>query len=188
MEDPMNRRSFGPRPPYISDAVPGIAYPPEHMPPEHMPHSPRARRARRWPWISLGVILGVLLIPCACCSFLGGLLLLQITSSNSTLVAFCQDLTHQHYHDAYDLLSPPLRAQTPLEDFIRFNTDRDATLGPIRDCGGSGGSVSVHNDIVTLPMHLTREHVYAGSVTLVTENGARHISALDPALMLLPPT
>lgn len=182
----MNRRSFGARPPYIPDAVPGIAYPPEHMPPDLS--APRARRARRWPWISLGVILGVLLIPCVCCSFLGGLLLLQVTSSNSTLAAFCQDLMHQHYHDAYDLLSSSLRAQTPLEDFIRINTDRDATLGPIRDCQGSGGSVSVSNDIVTLPMRLTRERVYAGSVTLITENGARHIGALDPTLMLLPGT
>jgi hypothetical protein len=159
-----------------------LTYPPEHMPPEYAPRA----RARRWPWITCGIIIGVLLIPCALLAILGVYLFSGIAGTNGTISTFCDDLKAQRYSAAYDTFSTQLQSQVSREQFVAVNTQRDQTDGPVRACGNPQISISLHNNNAYIPLAITRTQTYTGTIHLVHEGNGWKIDAIDPALQLTP--
>jgi hypothetical protein len=159
-----------------------LTYPPQHLPPEYAPRV----RARRWPWITCGIIIGVLLIPCALLAFLAIFVFSGIAGTNGTITPFCDDLKTQRYAAAYDTFSTQLQSQVGREQFVAVNAQRDQTDGPIRSCGYAHNSISLHNSASFIPLEITRTQTYTGTVHLVQEGGRWKIDAIDPALQLTP--
>ena len=167
------------RPP---SAPPPLTYPPQHAPPEYTPRV----RARRWPWITCGIIIGVLLIPCALLTILGIYLFSGIAGTSGTISTFCDDLKTQRYSAAYDTFSTHLQSQVSREQFVVVNMQRDQADGPVRACGNSQNSISLHNGEAFIPLEITRTQTYTGTIHLVHEDNRWKIDAIDPALQLTP--
>lgn len=163
---------------------PALVYPTEHMPPEYNPT--RTPRRRRWPWVTCGVVLGVLLVPCLVVSFFAGSGVLLVMQSGASLDQFCADLTAQHYDAAYDLLSSNLQAQVSRDSFVQSSQQHDATSGTIQSCQSPRNDISWANTDVTLQFVVVRAQTYSGTVTLVHQSSGWKINRIDPELALLP--
>jgi hypothetical protein len=156
------------------------AYPPQHMPPEYVPRAP----ARRWPWITCGIIVGVLLIPCGLLGALAFYLVGGIVGTSGTISTFCGDVEAQRYSAAYDTFSPQLQGRVSRELFVAVNTQRDQIDGPVRACVNLHNSISLHNADAVIPLEVTRTQTYTGTVHLVHQGNRWEIDAIDPALQL----
>jgi hypothetical protein len=143
-------------------------------------------RARRWPWITCGIIIGVLLIPCALLTILGIYLFSGVAGTSGTISTFCGDVKTQRYSAAYDTFSTRLQSQVSREQFVAVNTQRDQTEGRVQACGNSNNSISLHNNDASIPLEITRTQTYTGIVGLVHEDNRWKIDAIDPALQLTP--
>jgi hypothetical protein len=143
-------------------------------------------RARRWPWITCGVIIGVLLIPCALLTILGIYLFSGVAGTSGTISTFCDDVKTQRYSAAYDTFSTRLQSQVSREQFVAVNTQRDQIEGRVQACGNSNNSISLHNGDASIPLEITRTQTYTGTVDLVHEDNRWKIDAIDPALQLTP--
>ncbi len=173
--------------PHLAGQTP-ILYPPEHLPPEYRP---RERRSPRWPFITCGVVIGVLFLPCLLVTWLVGWSATQVAGSNTVVAALCRDLTTQRYAAVYDdLLSTRLQQQEGRDEFVAMNLRRDATDGRVRGCRSplthfsitSGQSAVARTE---LALEITRGRTYAGTITLVRQGGSWKIDQLDPVFGLL---
>ncbi len=96
---------------YAPPQQPG--YPSPGAPAFAQPQQPN--RNLRWLWITLGIVGVLLVVVCGVCAFLG--FVVNKSTPNKTLDAFCSDLNNKHYHDAYLQLSPSIRSTTPENTF-----------------------------------------------------------------------
>lgn len=105
----------------------------------------------------------------------------------STAQAFCDDLKAQKYNEAYGLLSSGYQARMTAADFTAIGQLRDQLDGKVSQCGlagiqGSGFSLNLNPQSTSINAQITRKQTYTGAVSLVKQNGAWKIDALDNSL------
>lgn len=156
-------------------------------------HRERPHRSHRGLWITLGSILGVLVVACGLLAYFVVIPILQqdaeISAAAVAARGFCSNLTTQNYSAAYDMLSKDFQPSVTKDDFIEASKLRDEIGGNVTGCPipSSGPNVSAGNNTVTLYVSLTRAKANpattSGSITLVKQAGVWKVQKVDPALL-----
>lgn len=152
-----------------------------------------ARRSHRGVWVTLGSILGVLVLAAGLLAYLVVIPILQTDAevSAATFVArnFCGDLTSKNYTAAYDLLSARYQTTVSSGDFTDASNLRDTLSGPVQSCPipTGGPDVSAGVNTVTLYVSFTRPNptptTSSGSITLIKQGGEWKLDKIDETLL-----
>lgn len=176
---------------------------PEHPVGQHPQGAPAAqtkphrrespRRSHRGVWITLGSILGVLVLACG---LLGYFVVLPILQQDAEISAaavaasnFCSDLKAQNYSAAYDMFTAHYQTTAPKPQFLQESALRDQIGGNVTDCPipNSGPNVSAGTNMVTLYVSVTRAKASpattSGSMTLVKQSGVWKLDKIDDTLL-----
>ncbi len=110
-------------PPFVPLPPPGI------MPPAH--------KSRKWMWIVLAMLGGVLLLSCGLCTWAGYLFIAPTVQDQANAVSLVNDyyeaIQSRNYNDAYlDLALKGTGSSLTREQFIQQAESRDSQYGPVR--------------------------------------------------------
>jgi hypothetical protein len=111
---------------------PGAEYlspPPGIMPP--------ARKSRKWMWVVLAMLGGVLLLSCGLCTWAGYMFIAPTVQDQAKAVSLVNDyyeaIQSRNYNDAYlDLALKGTASGLTREQFIQQAESRDSQYGPVR--------------------------------------------------------
>lgn len=197
-QQPYGQPPSGPTPPYTPSPAPSQT--PYYSPPASTPQSqpqpmpvyqpPTADMAtvtatssrRRWLIAAgAGVVLLVLIV--------GALYFISqqaLQEPMTTANTFCTDLRAQKYADAYGLLSSGYQAKVTSAEFAQLGQLHDQLDGKVRACGLAGlqgaNFFNVNPSDVAIDAQMTRTRAYSGMVTLIKQDGAWKIDAVDDSL------
>lgn len=142
----------------------------------------RARRVHRWRWLACGVVIGVVLLPCACVGAIAGYFIIQAAGSSAALTSFCSDLKAQNYSAAYTLLAPIYQVRYSRDQFMRESQTLDQQKGRVTACGKPVSNTKLINNAASYELAITRARTVtiSGAVALVKSGSQWRIAALDP--------
>ncbi len=188
----------------------GYGYPQQPYPPGYAPAQypypypyavPQpARASNRALWITLSVAGAALLVVCVSCSVLFAVSIGRAANSFTQLLGptlaadtFCVDVQEQRYSAAYDQLSRNLQSQMTRDQFASAASARDQASGPVTDCTPDTDSQPGDTSEPPTLVHVTVTRgsvgggtfTYRGDLTLVQEDGAWKIDAIDSSLGLI---
>lgn len=100
--------------------------------------------------------------------------------------AFCSDLRAKQYTAAYSLLSSSYRKTISVQTFTLTYQLHDQLDGPISACNvpppSSVGYTYTVPTTVTIPAHIVRKQTLQGTLTMVEEGKAWHVSQIATSL------
>lgn len=142
----------------------------------------RTRRVHRWRWIACGVVIGLVLLPCACFGAIAGYFVIQAAGSSAALTSFCSDLKAQNYTAAYTLLAPIYQVRFSRDQFVRESQALDQQKGRVTACGKPQSNTKLINNAASYQLAVTRAQTVtvSGAVALVKSGSQWRIAALDP--------
>ena len=139
-------------PPYGAPPVPGYAQVPQQQP----------KRSKRWLWITLSIVGGVLVLSCIGCVVLGALgynFLAPTVSASVTASSYYQAIENQDYTKAYSYLANNMQTTTsnqPLTQslFTQGAKAKDTVAGTVTNF--SQTSISTNNGTASVTISVTR--------------------------------
>lgn len=102
--------------------------------------------------------------------------------------SFCTDLKAQNYTGAYGMLSSGYQAKVTQQQFTQASQLHDQIDGKVQGCSaGAGGGgldalLQLGSTSVTFPAQITRNKTLTGDMTLINQNGAWKVNAIDTSL------
>jgi hypothetical protein len=175
-QQPVQPPPLQPQPPYM---------PPQPMPPYMAP--PQPKKSRRWLWITLGIIGGVLLLSCAGCAIVFGQgfgAVKQVIGPSFVTGEYYQYLKEQDYARAYSFVDSnatiTVNGQSISNDLQSFTTaaeNQDTQLGVITNF-----SVTTNgSDLSQLIVVVTRQggQAYDVHLTFSQVGGTTKIASMD---------
>ncbi len=164
-----------PPPPYGAPPVPGYAQIPQQQP----------KRSKRWLWITLSIVGGVLVLSCIGCVVLGALgynFLAPTVSASVTASSYYQAIENQDYTKAYSYLASNMQTTSnqPLTQglFTQVAQTRDLRDGQVTNF--SQTNISTNNGTASVAMSVTRSgQSYVVQLQLQQINGNWVITQFD---------
>jgi hypothetical protein len=188
-------------PPEGSPAFPGPQPGTEYIPPPAFVAfpppgiRPPVRQSRKWMWIVIAMLGGVLLLSCGLCSWAGFVLftpIVQDQANASSLVNnYYAAIQSRNYTEAYSYLAPKgTSSGLTSAQFIQQAQNRDTQYGPLRSYvpgqpslspdTDSGNTTSLDPSRLTITVDVTRPRLnYTVLLTLEKVNHTWKIVGLD---------
>jgi hypothetical protein len=151
----------GNQPPYTQPTYPQQPYDVPPLPGYAQPQP--EKKSRRWLWITLGIIGGVILISCAACAIVAGLgfnFFAQTIGPAVTADQYYQAIKNQNYAQAYtylDTTGVSVQGQQVTQDlFVRVAQAVDTAKGPVTGFTTTNVPTDTSNNTATVTMSVTR--------------------------------
>ncbi len=165
-----------------------VAFPPPGI-------SPPVRQSRKWMWIVIATLGGVLLLSCGLCSWAGFVLFTPIVQDQANASSLVNDyyaaIQSRNYTEAYSYLAPQgTSSGLTLAQFTKQAQSRDAQYGSVRSYvpgqpsispnTDSGNTTSLDPSRLTITVSVSRPRLnYTVLLTLEKVNNTWKIVALD---------
>jgi hypothetical protein len=164
----------------------------EHLPPPFMPIPPSmpmppVRKSRKWMWIVITMLAGVLVLSCGLCTWAGYMLVAPTVQDETTALSLVNNyydtIQARNYTAAYSYLAPKgTISGLTREQFIQQAEARDTRYGPVHSYtpgqaainGNSGGNSpgSLNLSYLTITVNVTRTQLkYPVALSLEKING-----------------
>jgi hypothetical protein len=164
----------------------------EHLPPPFMPvpppmPTPPVRKSRKWMWVVITMLAGVLVLSCGLCTWAGYMLVAPTiqdeTSALSLVNNYYDTIQARNYTAAYSYLAPKgTISGLTREQFIQQAEARDTRYGPVHSYtpgqasinGNTGGNSpgSLNLSHLTITVNVTRTQLkYPVALSLEKING-----------------
>lgn len=164
------------QPPYGTPQVPPTVYgpPPAQqsygIPPYAQAPQPAPKKSRRWLWITLAIVGGVLVLACGGCAFATGFFANMVGAPNSAVDQYYKAIESQDYNTAYTHLQVDTftwqgqQIQASSAVFTQIGNALDTQKGKVTK--HTITSVNVNNDSATVKVDVTRSGTSTYTVTL----------------------